>query len=388
MKYSYNFWEGARHMRYLSLLGIVVSMYCQAQTVETVTGPSPKVNNGLTVHPNGDIYASDLFGNGFDGTRVYKITPDGTSQFYAGGLTRPAGLVFDLDHNLLYVAEFSSGEISSIDTQGRVTGFASGLKQPSGLVFDTDTNLYVTNYGNGTISRITPKGQVSTLTSGLNQPVGLAINNNTLYAANLKDGKIYEIDLSGEKKLIATIEDLPIGFMTYSRGSLFVTSTGRHKIYEIDLDGNVVSVLTGTGKAGTANGDLSAAQFTNPDGIAASPTGDTLYVSENNTNLLRRIIMGRVTDLAEHRNTPSALKVFPNPVFDLATIEFKAVQSGHAQIAIYTSEGKLVQKIHDGHLNQGLHTFPLDTQGLSAGIYFCRVHSGKTTLETRVVIQE
>lgn len=375
-------------MRYLSLWAIFISIYGHAQTVETVTGPSPKVNNGLVVHPNGNIYASDLFGNGFDGTRIYKITPDGTSEFYAGGLTRPAGLVFDLDHDLLYVAEFSSGEISRIDTQGKVTRFVSGLQQPSGLVFDTDTNLYVTNYGNGTVSRITPKGQISTLTSGLNQPVGIAIHNNTLYVANLKDGKIYEIDLSGKKKLIATIKDVPVGFMTYSRGSLFVNSTGKHKIYEIDLDGNVVSLLTGTGRAGTVNGDLGTAQFTSPDGIAASPTGDTLYVSENTTNLLRRIILGRATNLSENELVASNLKVFPNPIVDEGTIQFQADKNGDAQIAFYTNNGKLLKQVHQGYLHQGSHTFQLDAKGLPPGLYLCQVRFLETTLETKVFVTQ
>lgn len=348
-----------------------------AQVVETIAGPNPRINNGLVVDSNGNIFASDLFGSGFNGSRVHKITPDGNSVLYASGLSQPAGLVFD-DSGLLYVAEFTSGAISTVDELGNITRWIRGLNQPADLVFDSSGNLYVTNYGNGTISKVTIEGSVSTLTSGLNQPVGLAIDDSEqLYAANLNDGKIYSIDLDGNKSVLTTIEDTPIGFMTYSSGYLFVTSTGGHKIYRVDMDGNI-SDFAGTGIPGTNDGEVSVAQFTNPDGIAVSSTGDSLYVSENNSNLLRRIINDTTTGLQETSSPRKELErmyFYPNPAVNFATVQFRLNANSKVELSILSPGGQKILTIFSGYLTKGEYTYPVAVTAIPPGVYLVELKS-------------
>ena len=334
-------------MRYILINWMVLFFFAAsyAQTVETVAGPIPRINNGLVVHHSGDVYVSDLFGSGFNGSRVYKITPDGESMLYASSLSQPAGLAFS-PSGLLFVAEFTSGQISTIDTEGNVNQFVGGLNQPADIVFDNEQNLYVTNYGNGTISKITQSGTISTLVAGLSQPVGLAIDSNYeyLYSANLNDGKIHQIDLDGNMNLLTTISDLPIGFMTFSSEYLYVCSTGGHKVYRVDLSGNT-DVFAGTGMAGTTNGNLDVAQFTNPDGIAVSPTGDTLYISENNTNLLRRIVLGDISLATKETSTPDHqddIKIYPNPATTQLNLELSKPISGIVNCHIYNQDKQLM----------------------------------------------
>ncbi len=363
-------------MKYYLFLALLLSFEIKAQTVETVTGPNPKVNNGLVVHENGDIYASDLFGSGFNGDKVYKITTDGTSTVYASGLSQPAGLVFN-KNGILYIAEFTSGEISKVDSEGIITTFASGFNQPADLIFDTNENLYVSSYGTGRISKITTDGSVSTFTNGLSQPIGLAIDDEGyLYAASLNQGKIYKIDSIGNKSILTTITDLPVGFMTYSSDNLYLSSTGGHKIYKIDLNGNS-SVFAGNGSAGTINGSLDMAQFTNPDGIAVNHTGDTLYISENNTNLLRRISMINTTGTVGNNideDRTKLIKVSPNPVNDMATIAYHTSTSGFVEMTLIALDGRVVKSILNTFHNKGNHEYQLRTHDLLPGIYYCQIN--------------
>lgn len=350
-----------------------------AQTVETVAGPSPRINNGLVVHASGEIYASDLFGTGFNGTSLYKITPDGSSTLYATGLSQPAGLVFDTA-GLLYVAEFTSGEISTVDAQGTVTLFASGLSQPSDLVFDAAGTLYVTNYGNGTISSISPTGMVSLFATGFSQPVGLAIDpDQNLYCANLNTGNIHKVDTLGNVAILATLMDFPIGFMTYSQETLYVCSTGGHLIYRVSLAGDI-DLWLGNGLAGTVDGDATIAQFTNPDGIAASPTGDTLYVSENNTQLLRRIILNTTTGLDGPLFSPlSGLTLSPNPIDDEATLSYELSHPCQIEVELLSVTGTGVKTLLSAHQQSGRHTLKLPVSDLPAGIYYCQLKGGGGT---------
>ena len=375
-------------MRNIILISWIVLFFVPntyAQTVETVAGPMPRINNGLVVHHSGDVYASDLFGSGFNGSRVYKISPEGESMLYASGLSQPAGLVFS-HSGLLYVAEFTSGQISTIDTEGNVDQFAAGLSQPADLVFDNEQNLYVTNYGNGTISKITPSGTISTLVAGLSQPVGLAIdlNQQYLYSANLNDGKIHQIDLDGNITLLTTISDLPIGFMTFSSGYLYVCSTGEHKVYKVGLDGDT-SVFAGTGVAGSTNGSIDIAQFTNPDGIAVSPTGDTLYVSENNTNLLRRIILGDISLGAKETSVQGHLndfKIYPNPAKSLINLELLKPINENVIYHIYNQDKQLIAT-QNIEIVKGRGQIQIEY--LPAGAYLIEIHHNYGLSRSRFV---
>ncbi|MBO6516572.1 MAG: hypothetical protein JJ975_08475 [Bacteroidia bacterium] len=355
------------NLRYsLFLLLVIVAFGSKAQKVETAAGPDPRINNGLVVHPNGDVYASDLFGTGFNGSRVSRITTNGTAGPFASGLSQPAGMVFGPDE-VLYVAEFTSGEISKVDESGNVTRFVSGLFQPSDLVFDSDSNLYVTNYGNGTISKVEPNGTISTLITGLNQPVGLAKDElENLYSANLKDGIIYRIGPDGQKDSLTTIPDVPIGFMTYANGKLYVTATGHHKIYQVDTLGSF-QILTGTGQQGTINGKLEEAQFTNPDGIAVTKTGDTLFVSENNTNLLRRIVLSNISSI--QRRNLSEKFIHPNPASDEIRIDLNHSIDSDFKLTFYDVKGRvvLVQELSPESMENG--SLIVQVNQLIAGSY-------------------
>ncbi|UTW64504.1 SMP-30/gluconolactonase/LRE family protein [bacterium SCSIO 12741] len=355
-----------------------------AQRVEKVIGPVPRINNGVLVDDDGTIYGCDLFGSGFDGTRIYQISPDGqTSKIFADGLTRPAGMAFDAN-GLLYVAEFGSGEVSTVDTNGQVTQFASGFPSPSGLAFDTAGYLYVTNYGNGTVSRVSPAGVIRTLTSGIDQPVGIAFDDrHRLYVVSLRKGNLWRIDTAGAKTLVATLPDLPVGFMCFAKGKLYVCATGNHRIYEVELDGTF-RVYAGTGQLGTVNGPVDSARFTNPDGIAASPTGDTLYISENNTNLLRRIVPDRdtiINSLPDHSSGEWKLNSFPNPSSGNVRIDLEVMIPSQIRLV-----GSLGQELWSESIAAGNFHWQLNGDDYPKGIYFLELRSGAELLESRKIV--
>jgi len=361
------------------ILSAALNLHCLllwSQAVETMAGPLPKVNNGLVVATNGHIYASDLFGTGFNGNSISKFTLEGQSETVATGLSQPAGLAFD-DKGLLYVAEFTSGEISTINEQGEIHLFASGFNQPADLVFDHLSNLYVSNHGSGSISKISPKGEVSTFVTGLNKPVGLAYHKKYLYSVNLDDGKVYRIDSLGNKSLLSTLKHLPVGFMTYANEHLFVTSTGGHRIYQISLEGETI-VLSGDGRPATTNGELSRAQFTMPDGIAASPTGDTLYVSENNTHLLRRILLKTPSGLEKlHFASYSQMELSPSPANTHTRLTLQLAEGDLLSISIAYSDGRVLQQKASRYFSKGRHTLTYDTRSFQQGLYFIRVEGAQ-----------
>jgi sugar lactone lactonase YvrE/thiol-disulfide isomerase/thioredoxin len=80
---------------------------------------------------------------------------------------------------------------------------------------------------------------------------------------------------------------------------LFIADTGHHRIVVTDLDGTVISVI-GSGKPGLADGLRATAQFNEPQGMALSADGGTLYVCDCLNHALRAVdvAQGMVSTLA------------------------------------------------------------------------------------------
>ncbi|MES2387895.1 MAG: hypothetical protein V4543_07820, partial [Bacteroidota bacterium] len=87
-------------------------------------------------------------------------------------------------------------------------------------------------------------------------------------------------------------------------GNLYVCDRNNHAIRKITAEG-VVSTLAGSGSAGFANGNGTAASFNSPSGIAVDASGN-VYVGDFGNHVIRKITSsGTVTTLAGSPGTAS-----------------------------------------------------------------------------------
>jgi DNA-binding beta-propeller fold protein YncE len=82
--------------------------------------------------------------------------------------------------------------------------------------------------------------------------------------------------------------------------NLYVADTSNHEIRKIVIATGVVSTLAGSITSGHADGTGSAASFNYPQGITIDSAGTTLYVSDTNNHMIRKIVIatGVVSTLA------------------------------------------------------------------------------------------
>ncbi len=71
-------------------------------------------------------------------------------------------------------------------------------------------------------------------------------------------------------------------------GRLFIADSGRNRIVVSTLDGALQAVI-GSGDAGFEDGTFSEAMFRDPQGLALSPDGNTLYVADTRNHSLRAV---------------------------------------------------------------------------------------------------
>ncbi len=90
----------------------------------------------------------------------------------------------------------------------------------------------------------------------------------------------------------------PRGVAVDSVSNVYVADTYNNSIRKITPSGVVTTFVGGSGTAGSADGEGTAAQFNEPTDVAVDPAGN-VYVADNNNHTIRKITpAGTVTTLA------------------------------------------------------------------------------------------
>ncbi len=250
------------------------------------------------------------------------VTPDGTVTGYKAIL----GPIFPLSTLKTDFSALSTvSTIAGSSTAGSVDGYGTSatLNQPLGSASDPSGSIYVTTPGDSRIRKISG-GYVSTiagggsdytngigLTAGFLAPTGIAYNptDGSLVVSEYSGHRIRRISANGRVSLIAGTGtagssngagnaasfSYPQGVAIDSNGNIYVADGSRivRKITKTGSDpfsasSYTVSSLAGSGAYGAANGNGAAASFATLAGITCDPTGN-VYATDSELNQIRMI---------------------------------------------------------------------------------------------------
>jgi sugar lactone lactonase YvrE len=263
--------------------------------------------------PTANLYFSVYAGT--TGTPGYVNGASASAQ-----LSGPAGLAFDSSGNL-YVADANNQVIRMIDPAGDVTTFAgtpgasgsdNGAKdsatfcRPTGLAVDAQDNVYVCG-GSAPIRRIDhSSGQVTSFATGFEQAENMAFGQDgDLYVTDMQGETIDRVTpdgtvtiVAGEPGVAGTNDtgagatarfDGPCGIACDTAGNLYVTDYDSDLIRRIDHESGDVTTIAGqANSAGFRDGSGSVALFSNPGAITFDAAGD-LYVADQGNGCVRKL---------------------------------------------------------------------------------------------------
>lgn len=101
-------------------------------------------------------------------------------------------------------------------------------------------------------------------------------------------------------------------------------------------------------------------------------------------NEIRKMIFTTGTINQVRQSQPSPMRIYPNPVSDILTIEIPEQTRGNGTIEIYSMEGRLVQSFRTTMVNS---TTQINVSRLSQGVYICRIRNGNQTSSIQFVKQ-
>ena len=99
-------------------------------------------------------------------------------------------------------------------------------------------------------------------------------------------------------------------------------------------------------------------------------------------------------DYAEELDIPSianvgenAVRFYPNPAVDNATMELTVAKAGNAVVRVYDLAGKVVYTENMGRVAEGVHTRTIDCSSLQHGMYLVNVIVGGQKATAKLIVR-
>ncbi|MCW3123084.1 MAG: serine/threonine protein kinase, partial [Flavipsychrobacter sp.] len=267
---------------------------------ENVPATSTSITNpvGVFVDKARNVYFIDQNDN-----KVKKVTPDGITRTIAGdgsfgytgdggpatnaSLGFPNDLFVDTSNNV-YISDNNNSAIRKVTPAGIIsticgTGFsgssgdggpaiAAELSFPAGIGGDRKGNLYISDNGNSTIRKIDAAGIITTIA-----------------------GTLFTSGFSGDGgPAVAALIDNPIGIAADTFDRVYFADANNQRIRMINALG-IISTVAGSSPFGSFSGDggpAIAAELNFPTDVHTDPSGDNIYIADNNNSCIRLVTAG------------------------------------------------------------------------------------------------
>jgi len=257
---------------------------------------------GVAVGADGSVYFADS-----DNNVVRKVAPNGAISTIAGNATAgfngdngsgpaaqlntPIGVAVDASGNL-FIADSANNRVRKVSAAGVITTYAGNgtpgstgdgglaasaeLNAPFGLALDAAGNLYITEFSGARVRKVSAAGAISTVAgngvSGYGGDGALAVN------AQLNGPKAVAVDAAG---------------------NLYIADAINNVVRFVSAATAKISTAVGTGAAGFGGdlGPATAAQLTNPSGLALDAAGN-LYITDGSTRVRKVYADGIILTIA------------------------------------------------------------------------------------------
>lgn len=97
------------------------------------------------------------------------------------------------------------------------------------------------------------------------------------------------------------------------------------------------------------------------------------------------------TDIADAERIPGGFSLsqnYPNPFNPSTRIEFNLPERERVALRVFNVMGEEIATLAEGTMEEGRHSFVFDAKGLSSGVYFYRLETGRSIISRKMVIMK
>lgn len=279
-------------------------------------------------------------------TQIYTFTVStyagmpGSPSWYDGPITycfmnTPSALAIDREGALLIcdeknycIRKISNGMISTVAGKHGYPGYqnspdplAALFNTPVGLAVNSSNSIFISDHRNHSIRNLAPIGFVtpscgdpqlpgyangSGAAAHFNYPGRmLMLDDNTFAIVDSANNRIRKATIKGDVSLLAGTGNagstngdvttasfnVPSGMVLLDTKTLLIADAGNAKIRSINLVSGEVKDYAGYGKSGFFNGSIEKAMFNNPTGIAVRNMNGRkeIFIADTDNNMIRMI---------------------------------------------------------------------------------------------------
>ncbi|HEX8426849.1 SBBP repeat-containing protein [Hymenobacter sp.] len=336
-------------------------------------GRSEDQANALAVDAAGNVYVTgSSFGRADYVTLKYSASGQQLWEARYNGISNGNGSAADLAVDAtgsVYVTGYSLGSLTGNDYatvkysangqqvwEARYNGAGSQNDQASGLALDAAGNVYVTgrSYSGSGFS----SSDYATLKyNASGQQLWETRYNGSGNGADVATA--LTVDAAGDV-YVAGYSDNSSSNGTYDYAAVKYSAAGGQLVWAARYNGVSNSVDEANGITLDATGNVYVTGYS----VGSGTNSD--YVT---------IKYAQPTPLAAtsaRRTQVQELAAYPNPAASAATISFRPVLDGPAQVRVYNQLGQQVATLYEGSVRQGQrYTLPLNSEHLASGLYTC-----------------
>ena len=93
--------------------------------------------------------------------------------------------------------------------------------------------------------------------------------------------------------------------------------------------------------------------------------------------------------VALEENLPTVTKLYqnyPNPFNPTTAIRFDLAQDSNVKLAVYNTQGQMVQQLVNENLTTGIHTVNFDAKSISSGVYYYKLVSNNKVMTKKMIL--
>lgn len=115
---------------------------------------------------------------------------------------------------------------------------------------------------------------------------------------------------------------------------------------------------------------------------------DSTYVVDHTNEIVDPEDYAEELDIPTIANVgENAVRMYPNPAVDNATMELTVSRPGNAVVRIYDLSGKVVYTENMGRVAEGVHTYAIDCQKMQRGMYLVNVVIGGEKATSKLIVR-